>query len=130
MIENCFRYALKVWLTTVLSGSFVLSFVISFGTIGKTIEVCLWITLAALFLSCPAWITFLIAVFLLFTLNHTIKARKIFLHLFSTVLVLTTMIFVAPDSENLSSSLPIIVPYFICLAISVQFYKLPQHYTE
>jgi uncharacterized membrane protein len=130
MIENCFRYSLKVWLTTIAAGSFALGLGTGLWPIDQTIEMCLCIALVAYFLSFPTWIIFLVAVFILVKVNHSNYTKKIFLHLFSAILTLTTIIFLEPNSERLSSSFPIIAIYLISLTASIHFYKLPQLYID
>jgi len=90
------------------------------------------ISLTASFLT---WVLFLIAVYNVLKLEQYVGRHRLIIQMCGLALALMTFagFAIGFDSINLlfdPSILIVVVPYTLCLAASIHFYKLPQLYTE
>lgn len=136
MIESL-RYTLKVWLTTAAVPPVVI-LIISYINdptgygIANFFGVMLVLGLAFSFFP---WVAFSAGVYFIQKWHITTIRKKIAIQCLALPMVLVTFACFAANIDTLfafydSSFLLIVTYYAICLAASIQFYKLPQLYTQ
>jgi len=137
MIETT-KYTLKIWATTVfIAPVFYLSFKFSVdsgpwvNSAYTMLEIYIWTIVLGLIGSLATWAMFLIGVYSILKWNITEAAHKAAIQLFGLLLTLSTILlfFAILDSFYVLYTKTFWVfagPYIVCLAASIQFYKVPQ----
>ena len=133
MIESCFRFTLKVWLTTLSLPLFIVWVISCCGDPRNTFNdiplyfLALIVSVAASFLT---WIMFSIAVYNVLKLALPIGQHKLIIQMSALALALITLVVFAISFAQIYIFFDpifwaIAAPYLICLAVSIHFYQLP-----
>ncbi|MHB8206598.1 hypothetical protein [Mucilaginibacter sp.] len=130
-MKQSLTYSLKVWLTSVISGTIILCLILliagfldlNISTIGLFIYYC---SFCALFFSIPVLLLFLLSTYFLRQETFSIARTKIMLSLLGLAFTLAILIFIfangiTPDHINMGLFL---IPYPTALVLSIWYFVL------
>jgi hypothetical protein len=140
-MNKTIKYTLKIWATTlVIAPVFIVLFGVfrnsrAWDDLAYILGIYIWIIVLGFIGSCATWAMFVTGVYSILKWNITEVAHKSAIQFFGALLTLSTILlfFAILDSFSVLYTKTFWMfagPYIVCLAASIQFYKVPQLYID